>query len=324
MPRNEKINLLRRAFKKIRPTPDNINVEVSCPNKECKSHNSRKLKLVIQIETQQYNCWVCGESGVGVKRLATKYFPFLTSEVASIFKGVTSSTVVDTQDVTEYHNLELPKGFVLLSESSNCIDPDIKASKKYAMSRGMSKEDLWYFKLCATPSGRFRNRVIMPSFDSEGVLNYYVARSVFKEAKMKYINSKVPKKDIIFNEINVDWKKELTLVEGPFDLVKANDNATCLLGCSLKEDQKLFRRIVENSTPICLALDPDVSLKTYRIANLLNSYGITVRILDCTGYEDVGEMTKKVFFERLNSAKVFGSNDRLLNLISSIKSGSLV
>ena len=55
-----------------------------------------------------------------------------------------------------------------------------------------------------------------------------------------------------------------------------------------------------------------------------NSYGISVRILDCDGYEDVGEMTKEVFFDRLSSAKKFGNDDRLLNLISSIKSGSLI
>ena len=324
MSRNEKIKFLRRAFKKIRPTPDNVNVEVSCPNKKCKSHNSQKLKLVIQIETQQYNCWVCGTSGLGIKKLASKYFPSLVSEAASVFRRVSNNDSLEITSDSEYADLELPKGFVLLAESEKIIDPDIKASKKYALSRGMLEEDMWYFKLCATPSGRFRNRVIMPSFDEDGNLNYYVARSIFKESRMKYINSKVPKKDIIFNEINIDWKKELTLVEGPFDLVKSNDNSTCLLGCSLKEDQKLFRKIVENSTPICLALDPDVSIKTYKIASLLNSYGISVRILDCTGFEDVGEMTKKVFFERLSSAKPFGNNDRLLNLISSIKSGSLV
>jgi len=279
---------------------------------------------VIQIETQQYNCWVCGTSGLGIKKLASKYFPSLVSEATSVFRRVSNNDNLEITSDSEYADLELPKGFVLLAESEKIIDPDIKASKKYALSRGMSEEDMWYFKLCATPSGRFRNRVIMPSFDEDGNLNYYVARSIFKESRMKYINSKVPKKDIIFNEINIDWKKELTLVEGPFDLVKSNDNSTCLLGCSLKEDQKLFRKIVENSTPICLALDPDVSIKTYKIASLLNSYGISVRILDCTGFEDVGEMTKKVFFERLSSAKPFGNNDRLLNLISSIKSGSLV
>ena len=125
-------------------------------------------------------------------------------------------------------------------------------------------------------------------------------------------------------EINIDWKSELTLVEGPFDLMKANENATCLLGCTLKEDQVLFKKIVRNDTPVCLALDPDVVDKSYSIACLLTSYGISVRILDCSGYEDVGAMSKSNFYERLQSAKLFGNDDRLLSLISSIKSGSIV
>ena len=223
----------------------------------------------------------------------------------------------------EYH-IELPKNFALLAESKNKIDPDIKAALNYAKSREISDRDLWYFKMGTTTSGRLRRRIIIPSFDNEGELNYYVARTVGNNAGMKYINSKVPKKNIIFNEINIDWNSELTLVEGPFDLIKANENATCLLGCTLKEDQVLFKKIVRNETPICLALDPDVLDKSYNIARLLTSYGITVRMLDCTNFEDVGAMSKKDFYIRHQGARKFGNDDRLRSLISSIKSGSLV
>ncbi len=321
MSRTEKINFLRKSFKKIRPTPDQVNVEVLCPNKKCKSHRDGKLKLVIQIDTQQFNCWVCGESGVGISKLVRRYFPSLSLEAERIFKGFRSSEVLkEDQEIS----LDLPKGFTFLAESSDNIDPDIKSSITYAKSRGMSERDFWYFKLGAVTKGRLRQRVIMPSFDKNGDLNYFVARSIFKQSRMKYINSKVPKKNVIFNEINIDWKKELTLVEGPFDLIKANDNATCLLGCTLKEDQNLFRKIVENNTSICLALDPDVKDKTYNIARLLSSYGVVVRMLDCSGYEDVGAMTREEFKTRLSRAKLFRNNDRLISLISSIKSGSII
>ena len=321
MSRTEKITFLKRAFSKIRLTSNNDNVEVLCPNKKCKSFKSSKLKLVIHLETQQYNCWVCGESGVGVRRLVSKYKSFLVSEVTSVFRDFSKSR--DSDPKQEYH-VGLPDGFILLAEAHAHLDPDIKASINYARLRGMSARDLWYFKVGAVSSGRFRRRVIIPSFDEFGDLNYFVTRSISDISKMKYINSKVPKKDVIFNEINIDWKSELTLVEGPFDLMKANENATCLLGCTLREDQVLFKKIVKNSTSICLALDPDVIDKSHNIARLLISYGISVRILDCSGYEDVGEMSKNDFYERLQAAKPFGRDDRLLSLISSIKSGSIV
>jgi len=319
--RTEKITFLKRAFTNIRLTSNNDNVEVLCPNKKCKSYNSSKLKLVIHLGTQQYNCWVCGESGAGVKRLVSKYRNNLSSEASVVFKDFSKSKVEEPE---QSHYVELPKGFILLSEAHSCTDPDIKVSINYAKSRGMSTRDLWYFKIGTVPKGRLRRRVIIPSFDDDGELNYFVARSVSNTSRMKYINSKVPKKDVIFNEINIDWKSELTLVEGPFDLMKANENATCLLGCTLKEDQVLFKKIVRNDTPVCLALDPDVVDKSYSIACLLTSYGISVRILDCSGYEDVGAMSKSNFYERLQSAKLFGNDDRLLSLISSIKSGSIV
>lgn len=319
---NEKISFLRRAFKSIRQTPELVNVEVSCPNPKCKSHKTSKLKLIIQVETQQFNCWVCGVSGVGVSKLANKYFPHLASESARVFGRFDKKNLPKEQQVD--FDLELPKEFVFLGENFDSKDPDIKRCIKYAKSRGLSDRDIWYFKLCAVPTGRFRNRIIMPSFDQDGSLNYYVTRSIFKDSKMKYINSKVPKKNIIFNEINIKWDKELTLVEGPFDLTKANENSTCLLGCSLKEEQTLFKKIVKNNTPICLALDPDVKQKAIKIATLLSSYGIQVRMLDVNGYDDVGEMTKEQFLQRQNEAKLFGRDQKLLELISSIKSGSLV
>ena len=318
----EKISFLRRAFKSIRQTPELVNVEVSCPNPKCKSHGTNKLKLIIQVETQQYNCWVCGVSGIGVSKLASKYFPHLRTEASKVFGKFSKQNHASLEEVETV--LELPKDFVFLGENFNSKDPDIKRCINYLKSRGLDDKDIWYFKFCAVPSGRFRNRVIMPSFDESGTLNYYVTRSIFKDSRMKYINSKVPKKNIVFNEINIDWSKELTLVEGPFDLTKASENSTCLLGCSLKEDQNLFKKIVKNNTPICLALDPDVRQKAIKIATLLSSYGIQVRMLDVEGYEDVGEMTKNCFSKRQEKAKLFGRDDKLLELINSIKSGSLV
>lgn len=318
----EKINLLKKCFKKANLTSDKINAEVLCPNKKCKSHRDGKLKLIIQVYTQQYNCWVCGTSGVGVSKLINKYFPRYLNECFKLFKSTNHSTA--DSSLEEKIDISLPENFVFLAESFNAYDPDIKSVISYAKSRGISLREFWYFKLGAVTSGRLKNRVILPSFDKEGNLNYYVARTIFKNSRMKYINSKVPKKDIIFNEINIDWNKELTLVEGPFDLIKTNENSTCLLGCSLREDQILFRRIVENNTDVCLALDPDVIDKSYKIAELLYSYGINVRMLDCAGYEDVGAMDKKVFDNRFKNAKNFARNDKLLSLISSIKSGSMI
>ena len=44
---------------------------------------------------------------------------------------------------------------------------------------------------------------------NHGELNYFSARAI-DDSRYKYINSKNKKIDIVFNEINIDWKKELS------------------------------------------------------------------------------------------------------------------
>ena len=217
----------------------------------------------------------------------------------------------------------MPAGFKLLAECSDYSDPDLKACRNYVSKRGIDASKMWYFKLGAVSSGGCRRRVIVPSFDAEGYLNYYTARSI-DETNRKYINPKVSRSEIVFNEINVDWSSELTIVEGPFDLFKCNQNSTCLLGSTLNETHKLFKMIVSNLTPVLLALDKDAESKTQKIASLLASYDVPVRIMDTSGFDDVGEMTNEQFKERSISAPSWSSNDRLRSLISTIKSGSLL
>ena len=127
----------------------------------------------------------------------------------------------------------------------------------------------------------------MPSFDSDGVLNYYTARSIDNDGHKKYINSKVKRKDVIFNELNIRWNEPLTLVEGPFDLVKCNWNATAMLGSYLDESYLLFRTIVQNKTDVILAMDSDARTKFHKIAEKLKSYGINVKYLDLGKFNDV-------------------------------------
>ena len=210
---------------------------------------------------------------------------------------------------------------MLLAQSVNSRDPDIRDTVSYAKSRGLSERDLWQFKIGSCSFGKFKRRLIIPSFDKDGNLNYYVARSIDGK-NPKYINAKYPKKKLIFNEINIDWKKPVTLVEGPFDLFKAGKNCTCILGSSLNENYDLFQKIIQNSCEVFLALDFDVMSKTVKIAEKFHQYGIKLKIVDCKGFDDVGEMSKVEFLNRKNSAKIWRTEYKLIHLISKIKSGS--
>lgn len=316
-----KLGFLSRAFGTPARSSDGINYAFRCPS--CASADKNKRKLVIKIDNDSYHCWVCDVKGRGLAKLLRRYIPAVLEEyTANYCKGKDIKFDLSDESDTQ-ESLEI-KDFKLLALQQNSMDPDIKATLKYAVSRGLTERDMWYFKLGTASSGRFRRRIIMPSFDSSGIMNYYVGRAIDREADRKYINAKVPKKNIIFNEININWKCTITLVEGPFDLVKCDENATCILGSSLGEKYALFQEIVRNQTPVILALDPDVIHKAHSIAKRLAEYGVSIRMLDPGEFKDVGEMSKRDFLLAKGEAHPWTPTSRLFHMIGSIKSGSVL
>jgi hypothetical protein len=122
----------------------------------------------------------------------------------------------------------------------------------------------------------------------------------------------------VFNELFINWNKDLILVEGVFDALVAG-NAVPILGSTLRRGSDLLRQIVRNDTPIYIALDPDAADKERRIIKMLLEYDIELYKIDVSGYEDVGAMTKEVFEERKNNATfIDGDNYLLVNLLSAI------
>ena len=101
-------------------------------------------------------------------------------------------------------------------------------------------------------------------------------------------------------------------------------NSTCLLGSHLSAESQLFRKIVMNQTPIVIALDPDAQSKSHEIAKMLSSYGISVRMAKIPENKDVGDMTRKEFISIRKAAQDWFIEDRLYNLISGIRSGTVI
>lgn len=161
----------------------------------------------------------------------------------------------------------------------------------------------------------------MPSFDSNGELNYFVARAVDKDKKPKYDNPDVDKNPVVFNEINLDWNKRMVLCEGPFDLVKCPENSTALLGSDLDERHEVFNKILLHGTPIALALDGDMwHKKTPKIVKKLQEYNIDVVVVDVRAWGDPGSMSKSEFEKSLSEAKHLEWHDMFMNKLDKIAS----
>jgi len=317
---SEKVSFIRSVFGEIIVDSSQQNVAVTCPSCDDKS----KKKFSININTWQCHCWVCGAKSKSLLSILKRYSnPDRVGVFLSNFHTGKAVNVEYDEELCD-SQLELPDGFELLVDNINTRDPDIRSCINYVIRRGMTKKDMWRFMLGSARSGRFKRRVIMPSFNSEGDLNFFVGRAIDHDVRRKYINSDASKKRIIFNEINIEWDKPLTLVEGPFDLMKSNFNSTCLLGSSLSKESALFYKIVTNKTPIVLALDADMKEKTQKYAQLLSYYDCDVRILDIHDAHDVGSLTRKEFNSAYSKTRLWCKNDGLKYRINSIKSGSLI
>ena len=137
-------------------------------------------------------------------------------------------------------------------------------------------------------------------------MNYFVGRSI-DGSWPKYTNAGQSKKEIIFNELNIDFSKDVIIVEGAFDAIVSGENSVPLLGSTLKDGDLLFNRLVEAGSVVYMALDDDAKKKQSKIIELLLHYGLTVYEDSTSGFEDVGTMTKQQFSERKAEATLADS-----------------
>ena len=172
-----------------------------------------KGNLEINYIRHVYKCWACGETHGTHGPLGKLFDGYATKAQKKIYNLVKPEEL--KLEEKKKVRLRLPEGYISFKDSNSRFIPHIEAYK-YLQSRGITDEIIEKYKIGYTVSGDFAYRIIVPSYDKDGILNYYVARAWTKK-KMKYKNPTVPKDEIIFNEGLIDWTKDVYLVEGAFD-----------------------------------------------------------------------------------------------------------
>lgn len=301
---SDKIRFIESVFGAGKIARNGKNMDVRCPICDPKDHT--KKKLAILVEDDRNHCWSCGYRAHTLAPLIRKYS---TAEKLNEYRE--KFMTADERErsrrclgiiIEEQKKIELPKDFKLLVTAGN--DPDARAAWRYAMERGITERDMWYFKLGVSDDLKWKRRIVVPSFDALGQLNYYVARAIDKFTRPKYNNPDFDKVPVIFNEINIDWTQKIVICEGVFDLFKCGDNAVPLLGSDLNEQSALFNSILVHGTPVAVALDGDMwETKTLRAAKKFADYNIDVTLVDTRSFGDPGSATKEQFAEALANAK---------------------
>ena len=186
--------------------------------------------------------------------------------------------------------------------------------KEYAERRGITRGDIIKYNIGYCDGGHYANRIIIPSYDSDNRLNYFIARSVYSEESFKYKNPPVSKNVTIF-ENQINWKKPITLCEGVFDAMSIKRNAIPLLGKFIPKTlmDSIYKKGVKE---IKILLDKDAQNQALYYVNYFMNNGITVTNILPTekdagdmGFSEVNKMlkqTKKSGFEDIISQKLMG------------------
>ena len=115
-------------------------------------------------------------------------------------------------------------------------------------------------------------------------------------------------KDIIFNDLMVDWTEDIVLVEGAFDAIKAGENAIPILGSTLEVNSSLFSKILRFEPKVYVALDMDARWKQLKLIKAFMAHEIEVYSVDTDPYDDVGKMSHEDFLERKEEAVLVDEN----------------
>ena len=317
----QKIRVLQKHFKKGEISRSEEQIAFWCPS--CGDSDLAKRKLVVRLSDGWYHCWVCGVSGKSYHSLFRKLGPGLLNdpEVTVLFNAHASQDLLVKEEVNT-PVVELPKELYLLG-AEDVKDPDISCVRKYLKNRGVSRTDMLRWRICAVKEGNLKRKAIIPSFDPSGDLNYFVARTI-DESRFKYTNAKRHRTEIIFNEIDIDWKQPITLVEGVFDAIKCPENTIPVLGSSLPKESHLFNMLWKNECRVTVAFDPDLKEKSHRVCETLTKAGLEVLQVWAPDGRDFGDMSKKEVSEVLKSAKPWFKESKIFFKIRNISSGSII
>tara|TARA_B100001113_G_scaffold161267_1_gene131887 strand:- start:5 stop:919 length:915 start_codon:yes stop_codon:yes gene_type:complete len=270
--------------------------------------NHHKPKLQVNVKNGKWHCWVSGQGGHNLFQLlkkvkaSKKEFGEL-KELSDDFSFEYVPTKQQNKDV------KLPDEYKPMWVKSN--SPIYKHALKYLKSRNISEDDMIKYSIGYCEEGLYSNRIIIPSYDEEGKLNFFVGRDIF-DSKLKYRNSPTPK-DIIGFELFVNWKEPILLVEGALDAISTKINSIPLFGKTIMNSLK--RKILEKKVKtLYVALDNDAVKDSMKIVEELMNEGIKVHMVKMTekdpndiGYEkftDMKNLTEESSFRELMKYKL--------------------
>lgn len=279
-------------------------IRVNCPicqEKEGLPFPDGKYNLEINTAKRVFKCWKCDEPNFhGSLARLIKIFGSgvdydLYKSYASIFKNY-------DYDIDDYEDVEisLPQEFISFSKMDSQNPEHFEAYNYLVNIRLLTRDIILKYKLGFCLTGEYANRIIIPSYNEYGEVNFFVSRS-YKKSKRPYLMPKVNKGLFIFNDGFINWDSTIYLVEGVFDMLSLPINTIPLLGKNIQD--ALFYKLKRIKPNVVILLDPD-AYKTaidlfFKLISIYGGVEDRVKIIKIPTKDDIDEIRRNYGKERI-------------------------
>jgi DNA primase len=263
-----------------------------------------KPKLEININTNHagentWHCWISDKKGRSIVTLFKQLN--LSKEKFEQLNRIIETTRYRSKDTSaeKQEVIQLPEEYRPLWIKK--LTPDYKNAIHYLTNRGITIFDIIKYRIGYCENGEYAGKIIIPSYNSAGQLNYFVSRAFYKNDKFKHKNPKISK-DIIGFEMFINWAEPIILCEGSFDAIAIKRNAIPLFGKIIQPalQKKIIEERVRN---IYICLDADALKNAIQIAERFMGEGLNVYFIELQD-EDASELGFKKITEILADTDV--------------------
>jgi len=311
-------NIIENIFDDVRGINFSEQLQVCCPRcqeRDGLSHPDGKYNLEINTAKRVFRCWKCDEpkfSG-SLGKLIRIFGTNVEYEMYKALAGSFSNYDYESEE-DESVIVSLPFEMILFSQMDITNPEHFEAYNYMVVERKIKKEIIFKYRIGFCVEGKYAGRIIIPSYDENGDINYFVARSFTKQHKKPYDNPKSNKSNIIFNEGYVNWDSLVFIVEGVFEMLSL-PNSIPILGKTISTT--LYEKLKFWKPQLIIALDPDAwqaEMKLYDTLKLIyNENADKIKVLNLKGNFDIDEVRRNkgnnTLIKSLYNARELNDND---------------
>ena len=295
-------SIIQNVFGEVNGYLQSEQIQVNCPHcqeRDGLNHPDGKFNLEINTAKRMFRCWKCDEpkfSG-SLGRLIRTIGNNVDYEIYKSYAGIFQDYEFN-EDEKEYIQVKLPIEMILFSQMKIENSDHFEAYNYLVNERKISRDIIIKYRLGFCITGKYANRIIIPSYDKNGEVNYFVSRYYGNDQKirkkMPYLNPQADKDIIIFNEGLINWDSVVYLVEGVFDMLSFPINIVPMLGKTLSTT--MFMKLKELKPDVVILLDPDAYINSVELFYTLHTIYVgceeRVKIIKLPTKEDLDELRK--------------------------------